>query len=171
MIKVAITGPECSGKTTLAIALGAHFNVSWIPEFARNYLSKLERSYQQDDLDVIAQQQQNVINLMSKTSNNLMIVDTEMFVMKIWSEEKFGSVSTSINSILKEQNYDLYLLCKPDIPYEFDPLRENPEDRDRLYELYKKELEKSDLHFVEIKGFEKQRVDFAIAEIESLITK
>ncbi|MEO9534075.1 MAG: ATP-binding protein [Crocinitomicaceae bacterium] len=169
MIKIAITGPECSGKTTLAIALGQEFDISWIPEFSRVYLSKLDRSYKQEDLDVIAQKQQNAIDLIERIGKGkYLITDTEMTVMKIWSQEKYQDVSETITTLWQQQSYDLYLLCKPDIPYENDPLRENPDDRDRLYEIYKAELISKGVHFVEIEGLEFQRKAKALKAIEDL---
>jgi nicotinamide riboside kinase len=172
MLKIAITGPECSGKTTLAIALGKKLEINWIPEFARGYLRKLDQPYNQNDLDIIAEQQQKVVDLVHRLRRQkYLIVDTEMTVMKIWSSEKYQEVSETITSLWQQQDYDLYLLCKPDIPYVADPQRENPNDRDRLYEIYKSELQLKAAHFVEIEGSEDLRIDIALGAISKLNKK
>jgi len=57
-------------------------------------------------------------------------------------------------------------LCKPDIPWEPDPLRENGgEVREKLYEIYKAELVQRNLPFVEIRGEGGERLQNAIDAI------
>lgn len=168
MIKIALTGPECSGKTSLATELGNKLGVSWIPEFARHYLSDLNQPYTQSDLDVIAKQQQKFIDMYLKTNSKYMIVDTEMLVLKIWSEEKYQEVSPLITSLYEQQNFDLVVLCKPDMPFEADDLRENPDDRDRLYQLYMNELKASNTNFVIAESDLNSRINRVLTEIEKL---
>lgn len=168
MIKIALTGPECSGKTTLAIELAKALKVNWIPEFARHYITKLNRPYNQEDLDVIALRQQNAIDLIVRIGKDYLITDTEMLVIKIWSQEKFNTVSNQIESLYQQQDFDLIVLCKPDIPYEEDPLRENQEDRDRLFEIYKSELEKSEQNFIIVDSTISTRLNKVLAAIEKL---
>lgn len=168
MIKIALTGPECSGKTTLAIELAKALKVNWIPEFARHYLTKLNRPYNQEDLDVIALRQQNAIDLIVRIGKDYLITDTEMLVIKIWSQEKFNTVSNQIESLYQQQDFDLIVLCKPDIPYEEDPLRENQEDRDRLFEIYRAELEKSEQNFIIVDSTISARLNKVLAAIEKL---
>ena len=83
MIKVAITGPESSGKTTLSEQLANHFNVEWVPEFARTYLIETGGAYTQEDLDFIAKGQ---FEEMEKVQDReLVFYDTDLTVIKIWS--------------------------------------------------------------------------------------
>jgi nicotinamide riboside kinase len=166
MIKVAITGPECSGKSALALALASRFQVSCIPEAARTYLDKLDRTYTQDDLDVIARRQQMMIN--GVKNQDVLISDTEMLVLKIWSEVKYGKASPYIESLWENQDFDLYLLCNPDIPYEPDPLRENPDNRDELFKLYKTELTNSNKNFIILSENLESRLKWAVDKINSL---
>jgi len=168
MKRIAITGPECSGKSTIALALASNFQTNWIPEAARSYLEKLGRPYVQEDLDTIARRQQLMID--GARNRDVLITDTEMLVLKIWSEVKYGSVSGFIESLWRNQDFDLYLLCAPDIPYEEDPLRENPDNRNELFELYKAELEKSNRNFIVLSGNLESRLQSAIEKIKSLNT-
>jgi NadR type nicotinamide-nucleotide adenylyltransferase len=167
MIKVAITGPESSGKTTLAIGLADHYKVPVIPEFAREYLQELDRDYVQEDLDRIAEGQ--LRSTCAKVGQQLMISDTEMLVMKVWSEFKYGNCSPYIEQLWDDQQFDLYLLCAPDITYEDDPLRENPEDREELFEIYNSHLEEKGEHFVIISGNHDERLKQAVSAIDDLI--
>ena len=58
--KVAIIGPECTGKTELSKYLATRFKTEWVPEYARAYLNKLNRPYDQSDLTKIAHGQLRV---------------------------------------------------------------------------------------------------------------
>ena len=41
MLKIIVTGPESSGKTTLCKSLSKHFKIPYSEEFARKYLDYL----------------------------------------------------------------------------------------------------------------------------------
>ena len=142
MNKIIVTGPESSGKTTLCKQLSEHFNLPFNKEYAREYLNKLNRKYKQDDLVEIAKEQLQNEQL---TTNNkkLSIHDTDLITIKIWSNYKYGSCDKwIINQIEKQKTENrFYLLCQPDIPWKEDLQRENPNDREELFEIYKKELE------------------------------
>jgi NadR type nicotinamide-nucleotide adenylyltransferase len=156
MIRIAITGPESSGKTTLAEQLALQTNGTWIPEFARKFLERLNRPYTQDDLDTIAKGQ---LESWEKSSESkIQFCDTDMLVMKVWSDFKFGSCSSFILDALNEQTFDHYFLCLPDIEWEEDPLREHPEKREELFELYLAELKVRNLSFTVIGGSLEERL-------------
>ncbi|MCB0529363.1 MAG: ATP-binding protein, partial [Saprospiraceae bacterium] len=57
-MKIVVTGPESSGKTTLAAALSDQLAAPVVPEFAREYLAHLGRAYQREDLAAIGAGQQ-----------------------------------------------------------------------------------------------------------------
>ena len=98
----------------------------------------------------------------------LVISDTEMAVIYIWSLEKFKIVSPTIQSLLEEQNFDHLFLCAPDIPWEKDELRENPFDRQRLFELYNDLLVKKRISFSIINGDLNTRFLACKKQIETL---
>ncbi|MDP3445296.1 MAG: ATP-binding protein, partial [Ignavibacteria bacterium] len=109
--KVAITGPESTGKSWLAEKLAAHFNCNWVPEYAREYLIQLNKPYQLSDVEVIARVQMQKIETASIQEKQLLIVDTEMLVCSIWTEYVFGEIPESINKLTQNQQFNLYLLC------------------------------------------------------------
>lgn len=150
MKRYAITGPESSGKTTLTFALAKQYNCSFTPEFAREFLMAQKGIYSKEDLDLIAKGQ---LELWGKHSNKpLLFCDTEMLVLKIWSEFKYDSCSKFISEALDQQQFDHYFLCRPDIPWIEDPLREHPEQREELFILYEKELQKRNLPYTIVEG-------------------
>lgn len=150
MKRFAITGPESSGKTTLSKALAEQYNTSWMPEFAREYLEKTNGIYTEIDLDVIAKNQLEAWK--NAKEQTILFCDTEMLVMKIWSEFKYGRCSEFIERAFHQQQFDHYFLCRPDIPWEEDPLREHPEQREQLFDIYHKSLIEYNLPFTIIEG-------------------
>lgn len=99
----------------------------------------------------------------------LMLYDTDMITIKIWSQEKFGRVHPAIDELVAETHYDHWLLCRPDIPWEADPLRENPHDRDRLFEVYERTLKELNKPYTVVEGDHLQRMRKAITIIDMLI--
>jgi NadR type nicotinamide-nucleotide adenylyltransferase len=158
--KIVLTGPESSGKTTLAKRLAEGHNTLWVPEYAREYLENLGRPYEESDLLEIARGQVKAEAKALRKAEKLLFCDTGMLVLKVWSEVKYGGCHPFIQEQLQSGRYDLFLLCAPDIPWEPDPLRENPDDRHLLYEIYKKELKNLSLPFVEIFGDVEERLTF-----------
>lgn len=166
--RVAIVGPECTGKTDLARFLAGHYQTAWVPEFARAYLEHLNRPYTKDDLVTIAEGQIQSENELAEQANRLLFCDTNLVVIKIWSDFKYGSCDPKILTLMRRQKYDLYLLTDVDLPWEDDPLREHPHKRHELFDLYKTELENTQTNFVIIKGNYVSRRTTAIAAVEQL---
>lgn len=151
-IKIAITGPESSGKTTLSKSLNKHYKESvLISEFAREYLHKLNRKYQYSDLLNIAKGQKK--KELIENNNQIIISDTTLQVIKIWSLDKYKKCDPWI--LNNEGSYTHYLLCKPDFAWEPDPLREDPFDRERLFNIYLRDLHKKP--YTIISGMPKSR--------------
>ncbi len=134
-MRIAILGPESSGKSTLSKALSQHFGIPLVEEYARAYLTDLAKPYTLEDLLSIAEEQ---FSLSDGTIQ--LISDTEMSTMVIWAEEKFKEVPEQILKLETQQEFSLYILCRPDIPWQADALRENPDDRERLFLLYEERL-------------------------------
>jgi len=164
---VCITGPESSGKTTLSNALSKKLNAVEIPELAREHLENTKGVYSKADLIPIAAAQLEAIRSNSSSNKSLVISDTGVEVVKIWHEVKFGN-SAELDSMLLKQ-FSLvssYILCSPEIPWEADPLRENPTNRDELFSLYITLLKKHGLNFTVVKGNKATRVDQALKFLE-----
>jgi NadR type nicotinamide-nucleotide adenylyltransferase len=160
--RIAITGPESTGKSSLAKELARYYKCSWVPEYAREYLNKLERDYNYNDLLLIAKGQKRLENKMALAARGFLFCDTELTVTKIWCEFKYGKVHPWINENLKAQQYDLYFLMNIDLPWEADPLREYPGNRKELFDMYISELQYRGVPFDVISGNGGQRVNQAI---------
>ncbi len=169
MLKIYITGPESSGKTTLAQSLSKHYDCPWVPEYARQYLNERNGKYQFEDLEVISKRQLALEEQSTKDSPSLIIGDTDQLVLYIWSLHKYANLAVSIEHRLKDQKGALHLLCSPDLAWVADPLRENPLDRDTLFENYKTALENFDLDYIIVQGLNEEREQGAIAQIDAFL--
>ena len=152
--KIVVLGPESTGKSTLCAALAAHYQTIWTPEYARQYLSENGTKYSYDDLLTIAKGQianeENSIEILNQNNvesnelgiTNKLILDTDMYVMKVWCEYVFNNCHHYILEQINQRNYDLYLLCDIDLPWTADEMREYPDDAPRieLFTIYKELL-------------------------------
>ncbi len=171
IIKIVFTGPESTGKTTLAKQLAEHFQTVWNAEYARSYLGQLGRPYKQEDILEIARGQlRNEDELLSK-ANRILFCDTALLVPKVWSIFKYGHVAPPLLKLLQERNYDFYFLCEADLPWEYDPLRESPNDRELLATIYRQELSSMSAPFVSLHGNLSERRQNAIATVNRLFAK
>lgn len=167
--KVVVIGPECTGKSELSQFLADHFKTEWVAEYARAYLNKLIRSYEQSDLTKITHGQVRMEEEWMQDANKILICDTNAIVVKVWSEFKFGNCEPEILKVIQERKYDLYLLTYIDIPWEEDPQREHPDKREHFFEIFKKEVEKSGVPYVIIDGVREERRKKGIEAIEKLL--
>lgn len=166
--RIAIVGPESTGKTDLARYLAEQYQSAWVPEFARAYLENLHRPYAKDDLLTIAHGQVQSENALAEKANHFLFCDTNLVVIKIWSEFKYHSCDPEILTLMRNQKYDLHLLMDVDLPWEDDPLREHPDKRQKLFDLYKAELENTQTKFTIIRGDYASRRTAAIEAVEKI---
>ena len=168
--RVVITGPESSGKTTLSMALSKHLKVPLVPEYSRIYLTELgEKAYGIKDLQAIAKGQLQAAQKAQPSGSKLCIEDSDLLTLVIWCEEKFGRNPDSIQQAWDKHPAHLYLLCAPDMPWEADPLRESPEDRDRLYGLHRQRLVQRQLPFIEMSGSHASRMTTALEALNTYL--
>ena len=148
--KIVVIGPESTGKSSLCKALAEHYKTIWVKEFAREYLERNGKDYVFEDLYKIALGQlKEIENAVVKVEiqqqenlQNLLFIDTDLYVIKIWSEFVFNKCDNSILTEITKQQYDLYLLCDVDLPWVKDNLREYPDlrVRQKLFHYYKEEM-------------------------------
>ena len=182
LIKVAVIGPESTGKSTLCELLAQHYNTLWCPEFAREFLLIHGMDYTYDDLLYIAKGQlaledeytQSMVNSPQSTVNSgsqLLFIDTDMYVMKVWCEFVFGKCHRWVLDQIIERKYDLYLLCNTDLPWVKDELREYPDlkTRDKLYHIYKDIMINQSTPWVDISGDHDERLQKAIKAVDQLM--
>ena len=178
--KIVVLGPESTGKSTLCEALAAHYKTIWAPEYARTYLSEHGTKYAYDDLLTIAKGQiqneeaaiatvnKNIIDQSTQNNSNKLIVDTDMYVMKVWCEYVFNNCHHYILEQINQRNYDLYLLCDIDLLWAADEMREYPDAGPRLelFTIYKELLINQNTPWGIVSGTGAQRTENAIKLID-----
>ncbi|MBS1614913.1 MAG: ATP-binding protein [Bacteroidetes bacterium] len=167
--KLVIIGPECTGKSTLCSALAAALNTPWVPEFARQYLDEIRRPYEEPDLFQIALGQIALEDAQLKQMKEWLICDTDLYVLKVWSEARYGRCDRHILESIACRHYDLYLLTDTDIPWQSDPQREHPNASDRrfFYHQYRDIVQQSGCPWAEIRGNKEERLNRALEAILS----
>ncbi|MFN9596839.1 MAG: AAA family ATPase [Bacteroidota bacterium] len=168
-IRIALIGPESSGKSTIAAHIAARFDFVLISENARQYLGALNRPYALSDVLHIYEQQMAFESEQLHGLPKGLVSDTECINGLVWCEEAFGSAPSWFENQILSKPYDLYLLTTPDIPYEADPLRENPGRGMYFFDRYQKELEKRGLPFIVISGDGETRLRLVEKTIQELI--
>ncbi|AFL80887.1 putative ATPase/kinase involved in NAD metabolism [Aequorivita sublithincola DSM 14238] len=176
MIKVVLYGPESTGKTTLAKQLAEHFNTFWVPEFMREYLQKKwddeKELVSKEDLLPIAEGQLKLEKEASKQSENLLICDTNLLELKVYSEYYYnGFCPSEIKEEATKDNYSIYLLTYIDTPWDADDLRDRPNNREEMFRIFEAELKEQGFPYEILKGNEKERFDKAVKIIDALLTE
>lgn len=140
MYRIGIIGPESTGKSTLAEYLAHRYEGVLVPEYAREYMENLAPSYgyTYDDVVAIAKQQ---LSVLSSINSDLVVFDTELIITKVWFLHKFGRCPDFVEQALRDYPMDVYLLCYPDLPWLPDPVRENPDIREYLFDWYEREIQ------------------------------
>lgn len=172
MLKVVITGPESTGKSTLAEQLARLYHTIFIPEYARTYIEKLNRSYVYEDLEHIAKRQVYDLKAYESQANDLLFLDTYLIITKVWFDVVFQKHPDWIVESIKKSNIDLYLLCATDLPWQADSVRENGgAKREQLFQIYQQELENFGLSYRIVKGFGDERLRSASSFVNEIVNK
>ena len=145
--KIVVLGPESTGKSTLCEALAKHYDAVDCKEYAREYLHQYGTKYNFENLLTIAKGQlrledqaiEKASQLLQEKGKNKIFIDTDMYVMKVWSEYVFNNCDPYILAQINNRQYDFYLLCNIDLPWTSDEMREYPDEKPRqeLLSIYK----------------------------------
>ena len=172
IIKIALFGPESTGKTTLAKQLAEYYQTEWVPEFARDYLQKKWEENQhicvEDDMLPIAYGQVALENEKLSLAKKYLFCDTNLMVTKVFSEVYYGSCGSLLNEAALEHDYDLFFLTDIDVPWEKDDIRDKAEGRETVFSVFKQTLIDHKKPFITLSGNKESRLAKATAIIENL---
>lgn len=151
-LRVAVVGPESCGKTTLTRELAAAWGEPWVEEVARDWLEARGGAYGPHDLPTIAELQRAREDERAAGARRFLFCDTNGLVVRVWSQVKYGAVDPRVTAAEQLHRYALHLLTAPDLPWEFDPLRESPHEREALFARYEAALRAERVPYVVISG-------------------
>ncbi|MCE1200328.1 MAG: ATP-binding protein [Marinilabiliales bacterium] len=160
MKKIVITGPESTGKSSLTERLASDLQAAMIPEYARVYVENLGRPYTRADVEAIARHQiQEVAKWEARQAEGLLIMDTWLIMTKVWLEVVYGTSPEWLTDHIRSSQVHLFLICRPDLPWVADPVRENGgEMRQILFDRYCNEIASFGFLSEEVSGIGEERV-------------
>lgn len=161
--RIVVTGPESTGKTELSFNLAKRLNTDFIPEYARSYVENLNRPYTYCDVENIARFQIAQEKMFEERKTDLLIFDTWLIITKVWFDLVFGKCPEWVISYIKSSKIDLFLVCKTDLPWIPDPVRENGgEKREQLLKLYCDEIDSFGFSYELVDGIGLKRTENAL---------
>lgn len=166
IFKIAVVGPESTGKSTIAAQLAYHYNTIWIPEFARGYCEQLTSPCTWEDEINMFYGQLELEKRLLPSANKLIICDTTFMTVKIWSDHSFGCSPQEVINKLPVHPYDFYILLDIDLPWEDDPLRNFPDLREHFMDIWHAELKSLNAIYTVVSGVGTVRLNNAIAAVD-----
>lgn len=129
--RVALLGPESTGKTTLAARLAAAFGTVWVPEYGREHTAAIaarvglpfQNAFTLDDITTIATVQAQREDRAARHANRVLFCDTELLTTRVWSEIFFDRCPDDVVAASEAREHDLYLLLDTDVPWVDDGTR------------------------------------------------
>ncbi|MBD79871.1 MAG: hypothetical protein CL840_13235 [Crocinitomicaceae bacterium] len=165
-VSILITGPECSGKSSITQLLSSQLSSTVVDEYARSYLNNLANEYQQTDLEKIIQGQYKLEREALQSGSDYVILDTGPVVLCIWSLVKYSAVSPFLMNWLNQAQYDHVFLCKPDFPWKYDPLREHSQQREELFQRYEQKLQELNWKYTVLEDGPEKRKETVLKTIK-----
>jgi NadR type nicotinamide-nucleotide adenylyltransferase len=169
VIRIVLTGSESTGKTELAQRLGTHFDAPVSQEFVRTYAATKGQQLDFADHGPIAKGQMASENEAIARAHDLVILDTDLVSTVVYCEHYFGRAPEWIVAEARSRAGQLYLLMKPDIPWQADGVRDRAERRDEMHTLFREKLRAYELRYVEIAGERDQRFQAAVDAIDAIV--
>lgn len=167
--RVVLTGPEATGKTTLAKALARHFRAPWLPESARVYAEQVKRELTAADAELIAQRAVDAEDAELAKDPPLLLLDTDLISTVVYVRHYYGPCPQWIEAAARERRGDLYLLCAPDLAWTADGVRDRPEQRQELFGLFERAMREFDCVSIDVSGAGVARERAALSAANALI--
>jgi len=165
--RICLTGPECTGKTTLAQHLARELGVPWVPEFAREHAETCGHVLTAEDVEPIAR---GHIASEALASGDLVILDTDLLSTVVYARHYYGACPEWIEDAARERRADLYVLLDTDLPWEADPARDTGgEAREDLFDAFRAALDEFDTQWEIVSGTGQERLETAMRACEVVV--
>ncbi len=172
--RVAIVGPECSGKTVLAQRLALHFNTSWVPEWAAGFRELMAKRWDElsmEDIELIARGQRASEKALAMQANRILFSDTDVCTLELLSAMRWNQPSPTLRRMSGTHKADLYIVANPATPWKNDPEGSPPDlaPRSEFFQNLLQHLERKGLSFTIVEGNWNQRYQAGIAAVDLLM--
>ena len=177
---VTVTGPESTGKSTLAAALAGTFGGARSEEGSRRYVERRlalglppERALSADHVGPIALAQVDgevqAERAAAARGLPLVVRDTDLVSTLVYAAHYYGERPDWLRALAHARRADLYLLCAPDVPWVADPARDRPHQREALHDDFAAALAALDCRVVPVRGDWAEREAIAAAAVRALL--
>ena len=173
MIRVVLTGAECTGKTTLAKALSSYYSEPWTDEYARTYAEAIQRPLTGEDVEPIARGQLAHEDSILDEARQFTLHDTNLLSTIIYAKHYYALDLEWLNNTFLRRDYALYLFTAPNgIEWEADTgQRESAEGRETLHQKFRRNLFRLQLPTMELRGSQEERFNEAIQAIDHILNR
>ncbi|MEK6782067.1 MAG: multifunctional transcriptional regulator/nicotinamide-nucleotide adenylyltransferase/ribosylnicotinamide kinase NadR [Bacteroidota bacterium] len=165
--KLCFFGPESTGKSTLAKKIAGFYNTESVPEVAREIVTS--NDFTMDDIVKIGHAQIQRTLEKTKTANKVLFCDTDLITTQIYCRHYLKDVPPVLFELEKQIKYNLYFLFEPDVPWVADGLRDLGERRMEMFEVFKMELDKRNIHYIPVKGNWQEREATIKSEVNKFL--
>lgn len=159
--KVVFVGAESTGKSTLAQHLAREFDTVYVPEIGRFIWEEKKGQLNVDDYVDIAVKHRQAETEAAAQARRYLFVDTSALTTLLLGY-CFGHIQQAPEELLHyandcKQRYAHHFVCADDIPYEYDPARENEEWRGRIQKLVLEDLDARGIPYTIVTGTVEER--------------
>ncbi len=165
--RIVVTGPESTGKSTLALALGRWLNAPVVPEYARTYAEMAGRALTSDDVEPIARGQMASEDAVLNTRPEplLAVLDTDLMSTCVYADHYYGLLPPWIAHEAARRRGDLYLLTAIDLPWHADGVRDQPFARAQMHSAFASRLSHHGCLVLPVRGLGAHRLEHAMAAV------
>jgi nicotinamide riboside kinase len=164
---VTVTGAECTGKTTLVRALAERYGAPWVPEAARLFVDRAQRTVRRTDVFAIARLHRELLDAALESGAPMVLCDTDLLSTVAYARHYFGSCPRAITRQAFEHPADLYLLAADDVPWLPEPhQRGTAYDRLRVQARLRSLVHRAGRPCVEVAGNAPGRLEAATRAID-----
>ena len=167
-LRVCVTGPESTGKTTLAARLAAYYRTVWVPEASRIYAERKQAPLLLSDVAPIAREHVSMADDGARIAGRLLVLDTDLLSTVVYSRHYYGVVPPEVEKLERARRADLYLLCDVDVPWLPDGIRDRPANREAMLALFREALEVRRLRWTMITGDWDRRWQTAVDAVRTI---
>ena len=170
MIRIVVTGSECTGKTTLSAALALHYAAPMATEFVRDFVQEKGAAPELSDVEDIARGQIAGEDLHTAAGPELVILDTDLLSTWVYSHHYYGECPAWIGQAITARQADLYLLAGIDVPWSADAAqRDRGHMREEMQRFFRDELSLRGFDFIDVSGSLEERLTSATAAIDLIL--
>ena len=174
LLRVALVGAPCTGKSALARELARRFGAPWVPEAARLYTERLGRELTYEDVEPIGRLAAELETEAAAAAreSRLLILDTDLLSTVVYSRAYYGKAPRWVRDRARRRPADLYLLCRADLPFEEEDYQRGDLDEQRMLAAQFEDAvlgTESPLAFVEGEG--EARVARAVGAVCNMLSK